>query len=139
MVHGILSPGEGRVKTQANRSKGRGWPKTKQCDVHTQRVSLLTWAPGVESRGLIGDKQASPGKASASAAAEPRETTGELASEEGLAMNQETLQAAAHGASDAGAAASTPRPVRGAWLIRAAAVVYLITAAVVAYAVLSAV
>lgn len=54
-------------------------------------------------------------------------------------MNQETLQAAAHGASDAGAAASTPRPVRGAWLIRAAAVVYLITAAVVAYAVLSAV
>lgn len=51
-------------------------------------------------------------------------------------MNQEILQAAARGASDAGAAASTPRPARGAWLIRAAAAVYLIAAAVVAYAVL---
>ena len=51
-------------------------------------------------------------------------------------MNRETLQATGQAAWGKADTTSTRRPVRGAWLIRAAAVVYLAAAGAVAYAVL---
>ncbi len=54
-------------------------------------------------------------------------------------MNKEPLQATARDACGRADTTSTRRPERGAWLIRAAAVVYLIATAIIAYCVLSAV
>jgi hypothetical protein len=62
-------------------------------------------------------------------------------------MSQETLQATAQNACAQSAAdargavdaTSTRRPPRGAWLIRAAAVVYLVATAIIAWLVFSAV
>lgn len=54
-------------------------------------------------------------------------------------MSQETLQAAAQDASGAAGTTSTRRPARGAWLIRAAATVYLVATGIIAYLVFSAV
>ena len=101
-------------------------------------MSPLPWAPGIEFAPSIGDKRASPGTTSAAATAEPRETAGELASEEGLQVNHEIIPAAAQDAPGAAGTTSTRRPVRGAWLIRAAAMAYLVSTAIIDYLVFTA-
>jgi hypothetical protein len=53
-------------------------------------------------------------------------------------VNHEIISAAAQDAPGAAGATSTRRPVRGAWLIRAAAMAYLVSTGIVAYLVFSA-
>ncbi|MDD5263969.1 MAG: hypothetical protein PHU43_03940 [Candidatus Bipolaricaulis sp.] len=53
-------------------------------------------------------------------------------------MNHEIIPAAAQDAPGAAGATSARRPVRGAWLIRAAAMVYLVSTAIIAYLVFTA-
>jgi len=53
-------------------------------------------------------------------------------------VNHEIIPAAAQDAPGAAGTASTRRPARGAWLIRAAAMVYLVSTGIIAYLVFAA-